>query len=145
MDYARDMVPGTMELSLVVGRMEFWPFIVRPERSEGSRTSMHGTRSAMNRVRDGGGHQFPGCGNRLLDPRSNAGAYRTLCYPRASCMEEHWNGPFPYDDGPVRVYAPQYTHPHPRFSPDGQKVLYTSDCTGYAQIYVIDLTESLNI
>ena len=27
------------------------------------------------------------------------------------------------------------THPHPRPSPDGKRVLYTSDATGHAQLY----------
>ena len=40
------------------------------------------------------------------------------CRARAT-SGAHWGGPFPYNDGPVAVEAPQHTHPHPRFSPDG--------------------------
>jgi serine/threonine protein kinase len=49
---------------------------------------------------------------------------------------EHWNTDHcPYDDGPVQVYAPQHTHPHPNFSPDRSKVVFTSDRSGFAQVY----------
>ena len=58
-----------------------------------------------------------------------------LCEPRSSSVGAHWAGPFPYNDGPREVYAPQHTHPHPRPSPDGSRVLYTSDASGYAQLY----------
>ncbi len=32
----------------------------------------------------------------------------------------------------------QHSHCHPRFSPDGKKVLYTSDLTGYANMYMVE-------
>lgn len=32
----------------------------------------------------------------------------------------------------------QHSHCHPRFSPDGQSVLYTSDLTGYANMYLVE-------
>ena len=44
-----------------------------------------------------------------------------------------------YNDGPREVYAPQHTHPHPRPSPDGSRVLYTSDASGHAQLYEVML------
>jgi oligogalacturonide lyase len=62
-----------------------------------------------------------------------------LCESKASSIGAHWAGPFPYNDGPRKVYAPQHTHPHPRPSPDGSRVLYTSDVTGYAQLYEVML------
>jgi oligogalacturonide lyase len=58
-----------------------------------------------------------------------------LCEPQSSSIGQHWAGPFPYNDGPREVYAPQHTHPHPRPSPDGSRVLYTSDVSGHAQLY----------
>ena len=62
-----------------------------------------------------------------------------LCEPRSSSVGAHWAGPFPYNDGPREVYAPQHTHPHPRPSPDGKRVLYTSDASGHAQLYEVML------
>ena len=63
-----------------------------------------------------------------------------LCASQSSNIGEHWNiDHCPYDDGPVDVYAPQHTHPHPSFSPDGRMVLFTSDCTGTAQLYEITI------
>jgi len=65
---------------------------------------------------------------------------RTLCYPHASSLGEHWKTDHcPYDDGPSNVYAPQHTHPHPSFSPDGRRVVFTSDVTGTAQVYEVQL------
>lgn len=37
------------------------------------------------------------------------------------------------------VYGPQWTHPHPSFSPDESLVAFTSDRTGTAQVYVVEL------
>jgi oligogalacturonide lyase len=62
-----------------------------------------------------------------------------LCASEASSEGAHWGGSFPYNDGPVAVEARQHTHPHPRFSPDGSRVVFTSDRTGHAQIYEIEL------
>lgn len=60
-----------------------------------------------------------------------------LCMPDSSNAGEHWKGPFPYENGPVFVYAPQHTHPHPRFSFDDKFVVFTSDKTGFAQVYEV--------
>jgi len=35
----------------------------------------------------------------------------------------------------------QQTHVHPRFSPDGSQVLYTSDDRGYGDVYLVDVPE----
>ena len=85
---------------------------------------------------------FPDIGIQIFDPRDGIGEPQTLCYPDASAIGEHWNGPFPYAEGPVQVYAPQQTHPHPSFSPDGQHVVFTSDRSGYAQIYEATLNNN---
>lgn len=37
------------------------------------------------------------------------------------------------------VYGPQWTHPHPSFSPDETKVAFASDRTGYTQVYVAEV------
>ncbi|WP_043766983.1 TolB family protein [Roseivivax isoporae] len=67
---------------------------------------------------------------------------RFLHAPGASSQGAHWAHPFPYNDGPVTVHAPQHTHPHPRFSPDGRQVVFTSDRTGHAQVYVATLRDT---
>lgn len=74
-----------------------------------------------------------------LFPIHEIGEPTTLCYPHASNAGDHWNYPFPYENGPIKVYAPQHTHPHPRFSSDSKRIVYTSDASGYAQLYEIDL------
>ena len=83
---------------------------------------------------------FPDIGIQIFDASDGIGKPETLCYPSASSIGEHWNGPFPYAAGPVPVYAPQHTHPHPSFSPDGKYVVFTSDRSGYAQIYEATVT-----
>ena len=129
-------IPGTRELALVD-----WPRGVRcinvdtgAERQVTSFNAWHaisnptGTRMVADT-------NFPDIGIQTFDPRDGIGEPRTLCYPNASSIGEHWNGPFPYAKGPIQVYAPQHTHPHPSFSPDGQHIVFTSDRSGYAQIY----------
>lgn len=82
---------------------------------------------------------FPDRGLHIVSCNAPAEAAERLCGSAASSEGAHWGGPFPYNDGPVAVEARQYTHPHPRFSPDGARVVFTSDRTGHAQIYEVDL------
>ena len=84
---------------------------------------------------------FPDIGLQLFDPRDGVGEPRTLCLPQASSQGAHWNGPFPYEDGPIQVNAPQHTHPHPSFSPDSRFVVYTSDRSGMAQVYEVEIPD----
>ena len=37
------------------------------------------------------------------------------------------------------VYGPQWTHPHPAFSQDEQRITFTSDYTGTSQVWVAEL------
>ncbi len=53
------------------------------------------------------------------------GRYRLLCCSESSCGR------------------PQYTHPHPFFSPDSRTVYFNSDRTGLGQIYMADVPEGL--
>lgn len=84
---------------------------------------------------------FPDTGLMLFNPRDGVGEPHLLCLSGASNEGAHWNTDHcPYDDedyqqGKWKVYAPQHTHPHPAFSPDGRYVVFTSDRSGYAQVY----------
>jgi oligogalacturonide lyase len=84
---------------------------------------------------------FPDIGLQLFSPLDGIGSARTLCFPGASNEGKHWNTDHcPYDDedykqGKWKVYAPQHTHPHPAFSPDGRFVVFASDRSGHSQVY----------
>ena len=85
---------------------------------------------------------FPDIGLQIFDPRDGIGEPTTLCYPEASCLGDHWKGPFPYNDGPIPIYAPGHTHPHPSFSPNGRYVVFTSDRNSpvkESQVYEVEL------
>jgi oligogalacturonide lyase len=83
---------------------------------------------------------WPDEGLKLFDPQDGRGVPRPLCESKSSNEGAHWQTDHcPYDDGPVQVYAPQHTHPHPSFSPDGRQVVFTSDRTGVAHVYVASL------
>lgn len=85
---------------------------------------------------------FPDIGLHRIDlARPHTAAAEFLAWSHASSLGDHWAGPFPYNDGPVAVYAPQHTHPHPRFSPDGARVVFTSDRSGVAQVYEVLLND----
>ena len=136
-------IPGTRELAFVD-----WPRGVRcinvdtgAERQVTSFNAWHAISNPAGTcmVAD---TNFPDIGIQTFDPRDGIGEPQTLCYPNASSIGEHWNGPFPYADGPIQVYAPQHTHPHPSFSPDGQHIVFTSDRSGYAQIYEATLIDT---
>lgn len=65
---------------------------------------------------------------------------KLLCQSLATNCGVHWHTDHcPYDDGPVTVDAPQHTHPHPNFAPDDSVVVFTSDRSGFAQIYECQL------
>ena len=79
---------------------------------------------------------FPDLGLHVFDAVSDADQKPTkLANSWASSIGSHWAGPFPYNEGPREIHAPQHTHPHPRFAPDGRRVLFTSELTGEAQLY----------
>ena len=86
---------------------------------------------------------FPDIGVQLFNPLDGIGEPVTLCCPGASNQGAHWGGHFPYEDGPIKVNAPQHTHPHPSFSPDSRRVVFTSDRTGMAQVYEAEIPEEL--
>jgi len=87
---------------------------------------------------------YPDIGLQLFTTTGD-GEPRTLCYPEAWNLGAHWQTDHcPYDDedyqqGKWTVHAPQHTHPYPSFSPDGRFTIYTSDCSGFSQIYEVEL------
>ncbi len=81
---------------------------------------------------------FPDRGLLLFNPKDGIAEPELLCLSQSSNEGAHWKTDHcPYDDGPIQVYPPQYTHPHPSFSPDGQNIVFTSDRTGEAQVYEV--------
>ena len=82
----------------------------------------------------------PDTGIHLFAPLDGTGKPQSLCASEATNAGDHWNvGHCPYDDGPIDVYAPQHTHPHPNFAPSGKHVIFTSDKSGHAQLYEVML------
>ena len=86
------------------------------------------------------------------------GSRRTICFPRSSnggsqwkksryALEEDWaaargerKGALSWMEMPTDTdYGPQWTHPHPSFSPDEKLAAYTSDVSGHPQVYVVEL------
>lgn len=138
-------IPGTRELAFAD-----WPHGVRcidvdtgAERRIASFNAWHpvSNRQGTLMVAD---TNFPDIGLQVFDPRTPVPSKpETLCFPEATSVGDHWNGPFPYANGPIEVYAPQHTHPHPTFSPDGRRVLFTSDRSGIAQVYEMMLPDHL--
>ncbi len=127
-------IPGTRELAFVD-----WPRGMLAVDVDSGRVRALTRFPAWHAIFDPAGRRivcdttFPDIGIHLIAP--DGGLPQLLCQPRASNVGQHWGGPFPYNDGPREVYAPQHTHPHPRFSPDGTRVIYTSDAGGHAQIF----------
>jgi oligogalacturonide lyase len=80
---------------------------------------------------------LPDIGLHLID--AVTGDHSPVCYPQASCKGTQWAEPEPIWEGSVweEAYGPQWTHPHPAFSPDGRAVTYTSDRTGHPQVYLV--------
>ncbi len=97
----------------------------------------------------------PDIGLRLVDVET--GEHRPICYPHSSssgsqwktdryALAEDWAAAQQASDREQAlswmemkvdtVYGPQWTHPHPSFSPDETAVVYTSDVSGHSQVYV---------
>ncbi|MBM3264755.1 MAG: PD40 domain-containing protein [candidate division Zixibacteria bacterium] len=99
----------------------------------------------------------PDTGLHLVDVAT--GARRTLCYPESSCggsqwrkdryaVAEDWKAAADEKAKSLSwmemkvdtVYGPQWTHPHPSYSPTERWVVYTSDRTGYPQVYAVEIS-----
>lgn len=140
-------IPGTRELSVVD-----WPHgMFAVDVDNGARRPLCGF-NAWHAISNRQGTQmvadttYPDIGLQLF-ATSSVNAPHTLCYPEAWNLGAHWHtDQCPYDDedyqqGKWQVYAPQHTHPHPSFSPDGRNVVYTSDATGHSQIYEVEVPQ----
>lgn len=97
----------------------------------------------------------PDVGIQLVDVAS--GGRRTLCHPCSSnggsqwrkdryALAEDWAAAAEEKSQALSwmemkadtVYGPQWTHPHPSFSPSERWVIYTSDVSGSPQIYAAE-------
>lgn len=97
----------------------------------------------------------PDIGLRLVDVES--GEHQPICFPESSSSGSQWkkdryavaeDWAAAQQEGDREnslswmemkvdtVYGPQWTHPHPSFSPDELAVVYTSDVSGHSQVYV---------
>ena len=129
-------IPGTRELAVVD-----WPHGVFALQVLTGETRRVATFNAWHIAIDRQGERLvadtncPDIGIQMCNCRDGIGRTQTVCFPEASNAGSHWAGRFPYSQGPIKVYAPQHTHPHPSFSPDGRRVVYTSDRSGHAQVY----------
>ncbi len=137
-------IPGTKELAFVD-----WPNGIRCVHAETGLerrvTSFNAWHAICNRtgtlmVAD---TNYPDRGIQLFNPLDGVGKPQLLCQANASNAGQHWRGPFPYEHGPIKVNAPQHTHPHPSFSPDSRFVVFTSDKTGHAQVYEAEIPSQL--
>ena len=98
---------------------------------------------------------LPDIGLRLVDVET--GEHVPICYPQSSSNGSQWKKDryavaadwaaaqqagdreksLSWMEMKVdTVYGPQWTHPHPSFSPDETAVVYTSDISGHSQVYV---------
>ncbi len=105
----------------------------------------------------------PDRGLQLIDVAS--GKEATICFPEASSQGSQWKTSryaLAADWEAARagaekgkslswmematdsVYGPQWTHPHPSFSPDEKLVAFASDRTGHTQVYVVEIPENLD-
>ena len=98
----------------------------------------------------------PDLGLQLIDAAT--GGRVTVCYPEASnggsqwkksryALAEDWAAARAEKEKALSwmematdtVYGPQWTHPHPSFSPDEKLAAFASDRTGHTQVYVVEL------
>ena len=100
---------------------------------------------------------LPDIGLCLVDPIT--GGYEVLCHPKSTNQGSQWREPLPLpaDNGAPgwatmtekvtaeSAYGPQWTHPHPSFSPDDRWVSFTSDSTGTPQVYVVEVPEKMAV
>jgi len=142
-----------------------WPWALRAISRDGASVRTIGAFNVWHSSGDRTGRwivadtNHPDIGLQLVNART--GERRTLCHPRATNRGTQWafttpakgagidtsiiRGEQPELDRPPRpedpasVYGPQWSHPHPAFSPDSQRVIFTSDRDGWSQVYVAEI------
>jgi oligogalacturonide lyase len=94
---------------------------------------------------------LPDIGLCLVEPET--GRTTPLCFSKATNQGRQWPQPLPLTaDGETpgwatmtenvsaeSAYGPQWSHPHPSFSPDDRWVAFTSDRSGHPQVYVVEV------
>ena len=104
----------------------------------------------------------PDIGIQLVEVSS--GKRRTVCFPNSSsqgsqwrkshyALAEDWARAADQQDLERKsslswmemktdtVYGPQWTHPHPSWHPEGTHVIFTSDATGFPQVYAAKIPQ----
>lgn len=139
-----------------------WPKALCAIRRDGSHVRTVAAFNAWHACADRSGGKIiadtnhPDIGLQLVNAKT--GDRETLCWPGATNRGTQWlhaepargagidtsiirgdrpeldRAPRPGD--PASVYGPQWSHPHPSFSPDGRGVVFTSDRDGWSQVYV---------
>lgn len=98
----------------------------------------------------------PDIGLQMVDVAT--GNKETICYPKSSnggsqwktsryAVAEDWAAAQNNRDESLSwmemkvdtVYGPQWTHPHPAFSHNEKMVTFTSDVSGFPQVYVVEI------
>jgi oligogalacturonide lyase len=75
-----------------------------------------------------------------LSESSNQGTqWRKSCYALAEDFAQARNALSWMENATDTVYGPQWTHPHPSWSFEEDKVAFASDRTGVTQVYVVEL------
>lgn len=135
-------LPGTRELMFVD-----WPNAVRTVNIDTGALRTVVSTNAWHPIADATGKYLvadtnaPDKGIIFVHTRGPIGEPTLICLSTSSNAGSHWHGPFPYENGPIAVHAPQETHPHPRFAPDNGHIVFTSDRSGVSQIYEVDIRD----
>ena len=99
---------------------------------------------------------LPDLGLCIVDPAT--GDYSVLCETKATNQGRQWPEPLPLTaDGEApgwatmteqvsaaSAYGPQWSHPHPSFSPDDRWICFTSDREGAPQVYVVEVKPEIS-
>ena len=136
-----------------------WPFALRRMQPDGGamRTVLEMNTWHVSSSPDGRtlvcDTNHPDTGLHLIQPGS--GSTLALCASAASNMGTQWRYTFPREGAHMDVtmlgartgtqetpWGPQWTHPHPSFSPDGRRVAFTSDRSGRSQVYVVEAAQA---